>query len=771
MSISNIIDPTTRKIYPELIPPVPPLAVPNLNQVLTAGNSASIIGNPQTIENLDDLETGKVYQGNYLQLELGESGDTVLLKGTTALGTIHVGNGVSIEKLPVGANGLVLKANSASITGLGIEWAVDGTSGITGVSAGANITIDNTAPLTPAISLSSPLTSTLSLGTQSASGTTGSLVFTNVNVPVQSISQISAGGISSYSSVSGSQIATMGKSGFTTQDTSANLLTIAPTSIIKTGGTALSLTSAGGINVGSQINMTTNNITGTTGTATFTSAGQTVSYGAFGPIKTVGGSQLAMTSTTSGILLNGGSAGIQLNQPAGSTTLKTTIANVNYYPDTYLTNQNLNSVGVSPPSVVNSRLTLNNLGLTNTNQWSDYGNAVFAGYSAFTSDVNGNIWLAQQGSGVIEVWDITISSLLHTIILDNGGNPKSVEVFKQLGNFMFIGGSFNTINGNATPQYGITRVSTASYVEDPIYDSTFFINGTAQNAYVYAIEVDGSNDRIWFGGNFTSFNNGTNCYRIATFNNAQQAGGLQTYSEIDGGVGDDVYAIHYDNTLTNYLYVGGAFTTVGVNTSPQTMNYGAVYYPLGVAWIYPFCQNQLSSTVYAIIPSASTQYLFVAGSFANPSPLTGDPYSVYVEVVDAQNLYFDTGLTLATPPNQKQAYGYLGAIPPAVVGANIFHIESGFQVWTSLGTPTGAGGVSGINNFAGNWKVIYDGYGFVRSHQTLPHSCEFIGSFVYDALPYSKYIITTRNVSQQFVGDSGNTYWSIIGGGVGAFSN
>ena len=372
MSISNIIDPLTKKIFPALIPPpVPPLVVvPNLNQVLTAGNSASIIGNPQTIENLENLETQKIYQGNYLQLELGELGDTVLLKGTTPLGTLHVGNGVSIEKLPVGANGLVLKANSGSITGLGMEWAVDGTSGITGVSAGANITIDSiTNPLIPAISLSSPLTSTLSLGTQSASGTTGNLTFTNSNVPVQSISTIQAGSITSYSSVSGSQIASMSKNGFTTQDTSGNLLTIAPTSIIKTGATALTLSSVNGISVGSALNMTTNNITATSGTATFTNAGQTVAYGASGPIKSAGGSQLAMTSSTTGILLNGGSIGVQLNQPSlSTTTLKTTLTNVNYYPDFVLTNQNLNTVAVSNPQMTYQRLTLNNLGLTNTNQ-------------------------------------------------------------------------------------------------------------------------------------------------------------------------------------------------------------------------------------------------------------------------------------------------------------------------------------------------------------------------------------------------------------------
>lgn len=176
MSISNVIDPLTRKFFPALIPPVPPPLVPNLNAVLTAGNGAGA----QTIQNLNELETQKIYQGNYLQLELGESGDTVLLKGSTPLGSLHVGNGLSIEKLPVGANGLVLKANSAQP--LGVEWAVDGTNGITGVSAGTNISIDNTNPLIPAISLSNPLTTGLNMGlvsitdSVSSTGTVGQVL-------------------------------------------------------------------------------------------------------------------------------------------------------------------------------------------------------------------------------------------------------------------------------------------------------------------------------------------------------------------------------------------------------------------------------------------------------------------------------------------------------------------------------------------------------------------------------------------------------------------
>lgn len=914
MSISNIINPLTKKIYFELIPAGPPAVVPNLMDVLIAGNSAGTPTNPQTIENLDSLETQKIYQGNYLNLQIGEAGDTLQVKGATALGSMLVGNSVNTEELIAGVNGLVLTTNSSAP--LGVEWAIGGGgSGVASVSAGLNVDITGTganpivglkAPLTttlnmgavaitdsasatgtsgqyltagagastlwatlptsvasvsaglnigitgtstaPVVGLLAPLTSTLDVGSQSITSTTGAITITplatndlnqvisgtgkvhtiqsTIGGPTQPAYQVENtnananavhidlyknsatpainDGIASlsyhannasstkieYARIQADQRDTTAGSENGSVSVLACCSSATPVEVFRFNGNGLS--GAGSNDLYKSLDLRNNTITTSTGNiviqnnlvnnglvsvlndgaqGTLTVAKNGTSSGS---LNIYSGTTTSMSSLGATTLSGngGGGSGITIAQVSGATTnLITSQANVKFYPDFVLTNQNVNAVAVPPPLVSNSRLTLNNLGVNNANQWSDYGNNAFAGYSAFASDNNGNIWLAQQGSGTIYVYDVLMTTQLYTILLENGGNPKSIDVLKYVSGFMYIGGSFNSINGNATQQLNITRVSTASYVEDPIYDSGSSIYGTNQNSYVYTIEYDASNDRIFFGGNFSQFSNGANCRNIAQITSATNTGGGQVYTELDGGVDNEVFALYYDITATNYLYVGGSFTTVGVNTTPQNMNYGAMYYPLAGTWQYPFCQNQLDNRVYVILLSATTQYLFVAGNFSNPSPLTGSPYSVYVDVVDAQNLYYDTLLTLATPPNQKQAYGVIFSVPPAVMNANDLNIEAGFQVWSSLGTPTGAGAVSGINNFAGNWKVIYDSYTFVRSHLSLPHSCEFVGSFIYDALPYSKYIITTRNVSQQFIGDSANTYWSIIGGGVGAFSN
>jgi hypothetical protein len=745
-----------------------------------------------------------------------------------------------------GVNGDVLKVDTTTPSGF-IFSAGGGGGGVTSITAGLNIGVDSTIPAAPVVRVLAPLTSTLDVGSQSITSSTGAITITplaanDLNLlvsgagkvhatqtstggPTQPILQVenTNGGANAahldlyknssspaindgiaalsyhannasatkveYARIQADQRDTTAGSENGSVSVLACCSSATPVEVFRFNGSGES--GLGSNDLYKALDLRSNRITTSTGNiiiqnslvnnglVTLTNDGAqgtlTVSKNgtSSGNLNIYSGTTTSMNSLGTTVLSgnSGAGSGITISQVSGApTNLITSQANVKFYPDFVLTNQNLNTVAVPPPLVTNSRLTLTNLGLTNTNSWTDYGTNVFPGYSAFISDTNGYVWLALQGSGDVQVWDATITTQLYTILLDNGGNPKSIDVFKEVGGFMYIGGSFNSINGNATQQLNITRVSTSSYVEDPIYDGGSSIYGTNQNSRVYAIEYDVSNDRIFFGGSFTSFSNGNNCYRIGQITSATNTGGIQTYSELDGGVDNEVYAIHYDTTATNYLYVGGAFTTVGSNTSPQTMNYGAVYYPAAGTWQYPFCQNQFNSPVYVILSSASTQYLFVAGSFANPSPLTGSPYSVYVEVVDAQNLYYDTALTLATPPSQKQAYGVFGAIPPSVMNANDLYIESGFQVWTSLGTPTGAGGVTGINYFAGNRKVIYDGYSYVRSYQLLPHSCAFIGSFVYNAVPYSTYTITMRNVSQQFIGDLANTYWSIIGQGVGTFS-
>ena len=584
------------------------------------------------------------------------------------------------------------------------------------MTAGTNISLTGTATA-PIVNLQNPLTAVLNLGTQNITGTTGNMTLTNtVSTSKTTISATSiAVADTNNSSIVNS---TLSETGLVVSDGNGTN-TLTPTSLIHTSSSIFSISSASGL--------------------------------------------LSLTG------YGGNGDGVQINQSSNSgTALTTSIGNVRFYPDYVLTNQNLNTVSVPVPQVIYERLTLTNLGLTNTNIWSDYGNNVFSGYVAFTSDSNSNVWLAYtNGAGPwgIDIYDVTITILLHSITLGNG----PANVFYEQGGYMFIGGSFNSINGNATSQYGITRVSLSSYTEDPLEDPSTLVRGVANGEVFGMTDVNGS---LVIVGSFNQLSNGGTCNRICSISSPYISGSNQVFTEFGGGVNNTVYAIYYYSNF--FVYFGGDFTVVDVALTNANMNYGAYYYTSTSDWQYGFCLNSLNGPVYIIKPttyfSGGNYHFFIAGAFSAPFPLTNN-YSALLDYTDPYNNYIDSGIVLGSPPTYKQAYETGGGASVAIMnGSNFYYFSGGSGVWTDLGDPNGSGFVTGINNFAGNWKVIYDSYGFVRSHITAPHSCAFIGNFKYDNVNYTTYTITTRNVSQQFIGDIACTFWSIIGQGVGVFS-
>jgi len=168
MSLSSAIDQNNPnadykgKFYPDLIPWEHPEAQQNLGQVLAVGNQAlnPTTGLPQDATDFNilgciSIQTGKVYQGNNPDLEIGEVGDTLKVVGAITKGSILVGNGVETKELPVGANGLVLKANSGAT--YGVEWGTDASGGtVMAVNAGDNIIVSGTIAQ-PIVNVSNPI--------------------------------------------------------------------------------------------------------------------------------------------------------------------------------------------------------------------------------------------------------------------------------------------------------------------------------------------------------------------------------------------------------------------------------------------------------------------------------------------------------------------------------------------------------------------------------------------------------------------------------------
>jgi hypothetical protein len=720
MSVSSIIDKYSNdpdfknKIYPDLIPWNHPGGQQGLGSVLQVSNSA-FIPNTTTAQDATDfatlgcvkIETGTVGMGNQPALVIGEPGDLLQIKGGTLLGSLLAGNGVNTETLPLGTNGYVLTADSSA--GVGVKWASAGGAGVASITAGSNIGVNNAIPTAPVVSLLSPLTSTLNVGTQNVQGTTTQITLTNGGS--QAVQQATTG-FTSIDSTLATTKASLFKNAISVE-TSTNKVQMTPTYVLKTVGTT-----------------------------------------AF-QVGTVGSAQLQLVGA------GGFADGISISQLFGQgTTLTTPLSNVKYYPDTYLNNNNSSTVSVPAPQVINQRLTLNNLGLSTLYQWNDYNNPVFSGYSAFTIDSNSNVWLAQEGTGNIQVWDNAISTQLYTITVSGMSGTPKVNVFYEAGGYMWIGGVFDTINGNATLQYSITRVSLSTYGEDPIVDGSNFIYGVQGGQEVLTIYEDNPNALMLFGGNFTNFSNGGQASYIASIASPFATTGSQTFAEFFGGMNNRVYVIY---VASNRVFVGGDFTISGVNSgSPVGYQYCSYWDWSSVAWL-DTALNTLNGSVYAIEPTPYG-YIWLGGAFNSPSPT---PYNVYIEDATPQN-WVDTTLNMTTPILRSQSFGN-GSTFAVMNGTNLYE-SSSFQQWVDLNAVGGTGTVKGVNSFNGTYKVIYDSYNYIRSLTVLTHQCIFTGPFKYDGTLYANYTIATRDVSQMFIGDNGCVFWSIIGQGVGTFS-
>jgi len=753
MSISNILG-TNGKIINGVLPdPYPFPASAGLGEVLAVNSSAAnpITTLPQNATDFDllgckEIATGKVFQFNNLSLQIGDPTDTLIIKGATTKGSMLAGDGVKTESLIVGADGLFLKADSGS--SLGLTWAAaagspgptgptgpqgptgatgpqgdtgptgptgpTGATGATGpqgipttITAGSNIGVAGTASV-PIVSVLNPLTSTLNLGTQSITGSTSNITLSS------GTNQANMNGNLGFSSAVQATPTTKANL-FNTSisiETSTNKVQITPTYLLKTLGTTAF-----------QI--------GTIGSA---------------PINLVGA--------------GGGADGISITQiPSVGTNLTTNLSNVKYYPDTYLTNNDSITLAVPLPQVIHQRLTLNNLGLTNTSLWSDYGGNVYGGYSAFFIDSNSNVWLAQEGTGNIQVYDNPPNTLLHSITMTGTltGGATRVNVFYEQGGYVFIGGNFSTINGNAQPQYGIARVALSTYTEDVMFDSLNTEAGVGGGEVYDMTDVAGELDIV---GSFTTTNTGNTALRMLTITNPYVAsGGSQTFIESYGGANSIVYTILFEPTYGR-VYYGGVFSGVGINIGATGCNFIA-YWDIALTGWNVVAGNAFNGNVNKIVFTGHTD-LYAVGAF-NMVPST---YNCYLDL--STTTASDSNIILSTPPTFQQAFHLGGQL--AVMDGTTFYRENGITIWTSLGVPSVGTTITGINNFSGDWKVIYDNYGYVRTHSTQPHSCVFTGSFKYDNTSYGNYTIVPRNVSQQFIGDATCSFWSIIGAGVGTFS-
>ena len=128
------------------------------------------------------------------------------------------------------------------------------------------------------------------------------------------------------------------------------------------------------------------------------------------------------------------------------------------------------------------------------------------------------------------------------------GFDNSIEEisFDKVNQKIYVGGYFTTFNGS-TQNY-LVRLNA-----DGSKDTSFDI-GSGANVTIFGLYYDKTNQKIYVGGNFTSFNGATQNRLIRLNYN----GTKDTTFNIGTGFNDAVRALYYDNT-NQKIYVGGYF--------------------------------------------------------------------------------------------------------------------------------------------------------------------------------------------------------------------
>ena len=907
MSSQSIVNWTgNQKIYDSLLPnPYPYPAFPStLAQTLLAGDDA---GN-QDIENLRQMNTSIITQQDALlgsSLSIGGLpltplvGGDLKIQGATTKGSILVGNGTSTKELVVGANGLVLTTNSTAP--YGVEWAVGGGGGgVASVTAGTNVSVTGTAT-NPIVGVSSPLTSTLNMGTQSltdsasstglasqylTAGTGGQTLWATLPTSVASVSagtNISLSGTASNPIVNlqapltstlnvGSQTISSSTGAITIQPVAgqdinalvdgagrlhitqsgtggatqpaisvennngnANAVeidyyknsaspaaadelgivsfhgnsstgvkteyasikaTIAdPTNASQNGSLALSccVNSAtpsafltcdgtlGYIQTNKSINTLGNNITTTTGAVNLyqQTASQNIgltnvaSGGSIiinksntggGNVSILSASEVSVSGSTN-IALTSTSGAVVITQPnSGTTKLTTNIANKNFYPESVITNGNSNSASVDANTIQGERLVLENRGVTPLNTWIDNGSSFGSGISASFYDATNNLlWVAFGTTLQVLAPDYSTTFATNSVAgTSSGFNTTPIRCLYAYGQYIYVGGDFVSVNGNAQSQYGITRFFRTTWNEDPIYDSGTGCSGV--NGYVNCICGDpyNPNDSIFCGGLFASVNgSGTSVGNLIRVDGVSAAGGgMNVYTNWCNELSTDG-EVRCGIEYNGKNFFGGNFTLTSVLTgSPISINFFGSYYT-SLSWT--ICDgNSFNGACNSCSNSVSGNVL-VGGSFNHTSPA----YLCYIDSSTPSNPYIAVNISPNSFNSLNSVTNYNSGWDTIIDSGGNVWIESSLNNWVSKGQAVTGGSDGAVQfwTYDNNVRAIFSNYSYHRIPVTNPQNCVFTltsGNFKSNGTLYTSYTITIPDQAAYFIGD-GAGIWRPLG--------
>jgi hypothetical protein len=349
-------------------------------------------------------------------------------------------------------------------------------------------------------------------------------------------------------------------------------------------------------------------------------------------------------------------------------------------------------------------------------------------------DSNGFIWCADANSGAVRVMNNAMTTVLFNFSVSGDGHEggtgySRVYCFLQIGTYMFIGGGFDRITGQSGPapfnlnicvsRFNISN--SASYTIDPLYSDTQGIYGMINNySGTGVLCMENLQGNLVCGGIFFGFNNGTTVDNLVIIENPTSSTGGQIFNELGGGVGggSNYGAVNsllcYNSSST--LFVGGDFTSVGVDTTPQSLQYLAVYntgiWSSAVSNSLAGGVSCLSGTPFTAV--SSFPYIFVSGSF---TMVSGSNNTLYVDG-SSPNTFIGTGLGLTSPLPNKCASNDGSNLLVNAVNSNVY-ISMTNGTWTSLGTPYSAADASPrfIGEWNGNYKAASANQTYIRTYQ------------------------------------------------------
>jgi hypothetical protein len=480
----------------------------------------------------------------------------------------------------------------------------------------------------------------------------------------------------------------------------------------------------------------------------------------------------SINATTGGITLLGGNTnGINTNQPVGGpASLRSglpalTNQGVYYYPTVHVDNQNGSSISIQNPQMPYQNLTIINKDVSPATVWNDIGTNNYGAIDAMYRSPAGFVWISSGSNIFITDTSSQFTTILQTIALSgtsSGAGSTRALCFAEAGGYVWIGGDFTSVNGNATQQYGLTRILTSgtvgSWTEDPIYDSVN--NAFGVNGYVNTLTLFGS--YLWAGGNFTTINgSGTPAGYAMRIQNQSNSGGGQTYDN-DGGNMQFNNEVFCSCASASFIFFGGAFTTIQSGLNPYQ------YFVAYTGTNFQTCDNNnFNSNVNACAVSVLGNQILVGGSFSQG----GFQNICYI---DASSPITSTNAGVASP-NAIQKNGIntfnAGGRDMFSDGQSNTYTSSTFTTWNSLDQALGSNTPSGCF-FETTPYVSFSAQGLVRQNTAVSQTASFSLPSTNFRTPSGLFQTATlpAMTAQQFVSDSVGNYWYAVGQPIATFS-